>query len=134
MLKYLQRRRASLAAQTLKNLSAMWETQVRSPDQEYSPEKEMLIHSVFLSGESHGERLVGYNHGDTLSTEEPKGVDPESRVELHQLQQGICSHSSFGPPPPLWEWNTPSYTAFKGAPRNKTEPETKTRDTWMKCF
>ena len=65
-------------------------------------------------------------HGDTLSTEEPKGVDPESRVELHQLQQCICSHASFAPPPPLWEWSTPSNTTFKGAPKNQT----RNQNTW----
>ncbi|CAM9951892.1 unnamed protein product [Rangifer tarandus platyrhynchus] len=99
MLKYLQRRRASLAAQTLKNLSAMWETQVRSPDQEYSPEKEMLIHSSILAWRIPWRDWWATIHGDTLTTE-TKGVDPERRVEFHQLQQCIGSHSSFAPPPP----------------------------------
>ena len=37
--------RASLVAQTVKNLPAMWETQVRSLDWEYLLEKEMATHS-----------------------------------------------------------------------------------------
>ena len=49
----------SLVAQTVKNLPAMQETQVRSLGQEDSLEKEIL---VFLTGESHGQRRpVGYS-------------------------------------------------------------------------
>ena len=36
---------ASLVAQTVKRLPAMWETQVRSPGREDSLEKEMTTHS-----------------------------------------------------------------------------------------
>ena len=56
-------RRASLMAQTVKNLPEMQETRVQSLSQEYSLEKEIATHSpVFLPGEFHGQRsLVGYH-------------------------------------------------------------------------
>ena len=48
-------------AQTVKNLSAMQESQVRSLCQEHPLEKEMATHSIFLTGELHGQRsLVDY--------------------------------------------------------------------------
>ena len=54
--------RASLVDQMVKNLPAMWETQVRSLDQEDPLEKEWLPTPVFLPGESHGPRsLTGYH-------------------------------------------------------------------------
>ena len=53
---------ASLVAQTLKNLPAMWETQAQSLGWEDPWEKGMTTHSVFLPGESHGQRsLMGYS-------------------------------------------------------------------------
>ena len=53
---------ASLVAQTVKCLPAMWETRVRFLGQEDPLEKEMVTHSVFLPGESHGQRsLAGYS-------------------------------------------------------------------------
>ena len=49
---------ASLVAQMVKNLPAMWETQVQSLGWEDTLEKEMAN----LPGESHGQRsLVGYS-------------------------------------------------------------------------
>ena len=52
--------RASLVAQMVKNLPAMWETQVRSLDQEDPLEKERLPTPVSLPGEFQGQRrLVG---------------------------------------------------------------------------
>ena len=55
---------ASLVAQRLKRLPAMWETWVRSLGQEDLLEKEMATRSSTLAGESHGRRnLVGYSHG-----------------------------------------------------------------------
>ena len=52
---------ASLVAQTIKNLSAMQETRVRSLGWEDALEKEMAATPVFLPGKSHGSRsLVGY--------------------------------------------------------------------------
>ena len=48
---------ASLVAQTVKNLPAMWETRVPSLDWENSLEKEMATPLVFLPGESHGQRI-----------------------------------------------------------------------------
>ena len=53
---------ASLVAQTVKNLLAMWETWVQFLDREDPLEKEMVTSVVFLPGESHGQRsLVGYS-------------------------------------------------------------------------
>ena len=49
-------------AEQLKRLSGMRETWVRSLGREDPLEKEMATHSVFLPGESHGQRsLVGYS-------------------------------------------------------------------------
>ena len=49
-------------AQPVKNLPAVWETQVRSLDQEDPLEEGMAAHSSILPGESHGQRsLVGYS-------------------------------------------------------------------------
>ena len=45
---------ASLMAQTVKHLPAMWETWVRSLDQEDTLEKEMATHSSILAWKSHG--------------------------------------------------------------------------------
>ena len=54
--------RASLVAQIVKNLHAMQETGVRSLVGEDPLEKEIATHSIFLPGESHGQRgLVGYS-------------------------------------------------------------------------
>ena len=53
---------ASLVTQMVKNLPAMWETQVWSLDQEDPLKKGMATYSVFLSGEFHGQKsLAGYN-------------------------------------------------------------------------
>ena len=43
---------ASLVAQMLKGLPAMWETQVQSLGREHPLEKEMSTHSVLFPGES----------------------------------------------------------------------------------
>ena len=49
-------------AQKVKNLPAMQETWVQSLGQEDSLEKDIATHSIFLPGESHGQRsLVGYS-------------------------------------------------------------------------
>ena len=49
-------------AQTVKNLPAVWETQVQPLSLEDPLEKEILPTLVFLTGESHGQRsLVGYS-------------------------------------------------------------------------
>ena len=47
---------ASLVAQTVKNLPAMWETQVQSLSWEDPLEKEMKPTPVFLPGEFHGQK------------------------------------------------------------------------------
>ena len=49
-------------AQMVKNLTVMQETQVPSLSQEDPQEKGITTHSIFLSGEFHGQRsLVGYS-------------------------------------------------------------------------
>ena len=49
-------------AQLVKNLTVMQETQVPSLGQEDTLEKGIATHSIFLSGEFHGQRsLVGYS-------------------------------------------------------------------------
>ena len=49
-------------AQTVKRLSTMWETRVRSLSQEDPLEKEMAIYSSTIAWKSHGQRsLVGYS-------------------------------------------------------------------------
>ena len=59
---------ASLVAQMLKCLPAMWETQVQSLGWEDSLEKDMATHSSILAGESHGQRsLAGYSPWITKS-------------------------------------------------------------------
>ena len=45
----------SLVAQLIKNLPAMWETWVPSLGWENPLEDDMVTHSVFLPGESHGQ-------------------------------------------------------------------------------
>ena len=57
----------------VKNLPTMWETVVSSLGQEDPLEKEMITHSVFLPGESHGQRsLVCYS---------PQGHKESDRTE-----------------------------------------------------
>ena len=54
--------RASLVAQKIKNLPAVWETWVQSLGGENPLEKEMATHSRILAGKSHGPRsLAGYS-------------------------------------------------------------------------
>ena len=53
---------ASLVAQMVKNLPAVWETWVQSLGWEDPLEEDMATHSSILAGESHGHRsLVGYS-------------------------------------------------------------------------
>ena len=53
---------ASLVAQMVKNLPAMWETWVQSLDQEYPLEKGMTTHSSILAwGIPRTEKLAGYS-------------------------------------------------------------------------
>ena len=56
---------ASLVAQTVKNLPAMWETRIRSLGQEDPLEKEMAPTSVFLPGEFHRQRSHGVPQSQT---------------------------------------------------------------------
>ena len=48
--------RASLVAQSVKNLPAVQETRVQSLGWEDALEKEMTTHSSILTGKSHGQR------------------------------------------------------------------------------
>ena len=53
---------ASLVAQMVKNLSAMWETWVQSLGWEDALEEGMTTHSSVLAWKSHGQRsLAGYS-------------------------------------------------------------------------
>ena len=65
-------------AQTVKNLPARQETQVRSLHHENPLEKGMATHPVFLPGESHGLRsLVGYSPWGR------KELDTTERLHFH---------------------------------------------------
>ena len=69
--------RTSLVAQTVKRLSIMWETWVRSLGWEDPLEKEM---AVLLPGKSHGQRiLVGYSPWGC------KESDTAERLHFHFL-------------------------------------------------
>ena len=63
--------RASLVAQMIQNLPAMWETQVQSLGREYPLEKEMATHSSILAWEIPGQRSLadysprGHKESDT---------------------------------------------------------------------
>ena len=71
---------ASLVAQTVKNLSAMWENWVRSLGQEDPLEMEMVTTPVFLPGETHGQRgLAGY------SPKCLKELDTTTQLSIHTL-------------------------------------------------
>ena len=65
--------RLSLAAQTVKNLPAMQETQVRSLGHNNPLEEDMASHSSILAGKLHGQRiLAGYSpwgHKESDTTE-----------------------------------------------------------------
>ena len=72
---------ASLVAQTIKHLSAMQETRVRSLGWEDALEKEMAATPVFLPGKSHGLRsLVGYRPWGR------KDSDTTERLHFHLNQ------------------------------------------------
>ena len=62
-----------MAAQTVKNLPAMQETQVRSLGQNNPLEEDMASHSSILAGKLHGQRiLAGYSpwgHKESDTTE-----------------------------------------------------------------
>ena len=105
--------RASLVAQTVKNLPAMQETQVRSLCWEDPLEKGMATHSSILAGKSYGQRsLVGYS--------------PWGRKELDTTERLTLSLSFLQAPVPphvpgaRWQepghsrcWRAPSHAAFR---------------------
>ena len=69
---------ASLVAQTVKCLPAMWETKVRSFSQKDPLEKEMATHSSTLVWKIHGwRRLVDY------SPQGPKESDTTEKLHFH---------------------------------------------------
>ena len=89
---------ASLVTQTVKSLTAVWETQIRSLGQEDPLEKEMEAPTpVFLPGKSHGQRKQAV-HGDAKSQTalndfislESAYIQPENKVL-------ILSPSGFNP-------------------------------------
>ena len=70
----------SLVAQTVKRLPTTWETRVQSLGREDLLEKEMVTHSVFLPGKSHGQTsLVGYSPWGR------KESDTTERLHFHFL-------------------------------------------------
>ena len=99
---------ASLVAQKIKNLPAMWETRVWSLEKEDPLEKEMATHSSVLPGESHGSRrLVGYSpwgHKEsdmtkwlTLSfTPHPRATHNQRFTNLGQYEKKDLGKGTFG--------------------------------------
>ena len=68
----------------VKNLSAMWETQVQSLGQKDPLEKGMATPPVFLPGESHGQRiLVGYSPWGCKETDMTKRLTFTYLVTLY---------------------------------------------------
>ena len=64
----------SLVVQMVKNLTAMWETQLQTLGQQDPLEKGMATHSSILPGEFHGQRsLTGYS---------PRGGKESDMTEL----------------------------------------------------
>ena len=79
----------SLVAQTVKRLSTMRETRVRSLGREDPLEKEMQPTPVLLPGKSHGQgSLVGYS---PWGREES---DTTERLHFHALEKEMATHSS----------------------------------------
>ena len=75
----------------VKNLPAMQETWVWSLGQEDPLEKEMATHSIFLPGESQGQRsLVGYS---PWGHEES---DPTERLSMHTHSDSTRGHNPWG--------------------------------------
>ena len=74
----------SLVAQTVKHLSTMRETWVRSLGRENPLEKEMAVHSSTIAWKSHGQRsLVGYSPWGR------KESDTTERLHFHSLSLGL---------------------------------------------
>ena len=80
---------ASLVAQLVENLPAMWETRVQSLDQEDPAEKGTATTPVCLPGEFHGQRsLVGY------SPQGHKELDMTGRLTLYKGREGLVTSRS----------------------------------------
>ena len=91
----------SLAAQRLKRLPAMQETQVQSLGGEEPLEKEWQPTPVFLPGESHEWRsLVGY------SPQGQKELDTTEQFHFHFHNKYIFTFSSTGSPIPLLTYHS----------------------------
>ena len=79
---------ASLVAQPVKRLPAMWVTQVRSLGWEDPLEEEMAIHPVLLPGKFHGLRsLVGYSPG--------RRKESDTTERLHYMQYIFNLHAEY---------------------------------------
>ena len=82
---------ASLVAQTVKNLPAMWETWVQSLGQEDPWRRKWEPTPVFLPGEFHGQRsLAGYSpwgHKELITTEQ---IYRYSSFPLSYIHTYIC--------------------------------------------
>ena len=87
-------------AQTVKNLPAMWETQVRSLGQDDPLEKEMATHSIFLPGKSHGQRslemLFLLLYPSANSTAGTKGRYYLAVISRLQRQRILAGYSLWG--------------------------------------
>ena len=75
-------------AQTVKRLSTMQETWVRSLGREDLLEKEMAIHSSTLPGKSHGQRsLIGYGPLDRKESDMTEQLHFQSHSSGHFMSQ-----------------------------------------------
>ena len=87
-------------AQMVKNLPAMQETRVRSLGLEDPLEKARVVHSVFLPGESYGQRsLAGYSlwgHKE-LDMKVAKHTHHEGAVDEKWVD--LATHAGLG-----WSW------------------------------
>ena len=90
---------ASLVAQLVKSLPAVWQSQVRSLGWEDPLEKEMATHSIFLPGEVHGQRsLVGYSpwgHKELDTTEQLTPTHPGLRKMIQHWHSSLDCFYSF---------------------------------------
>ena len=90
---------SSLVAQMVKNLPAMWETQVQSLGQEDPWRREWQPTPVFLPGESHGQRsLVGHSPWcckKSNMTEQPTLPMVSGKMRNRGLVPGKSSEFSF---------------------------------------
>ena len=79
-------------AQMVKNLLAMWETQVLSLDQENALEKGIATHSSILAWRSHGQRsLVSYSPWDHKESDTTEHLTPHFTFSyLNKSEMRMC--------------------------------------------